>query len=78
MNSPTVTTDSKYRLAADQAAVIRTNPPHAMTLKEGAAYLSISPKKLRMLIQAGRVKHARLGAKIVIRREYLDELLTAA
>ena len=69
---------SKYRLAADKAAIVRTNPPHNMSIFEGAAYIGISPRKLRDLIRAGRVKHSRLGAKIILRREYLDDLLRMA
>jgi len=76
MNTPANTKTSKYRLAADKAAIIRTNPPHNMTVMEGAAYLGISPRKLRDIIQARMVKHARLGSRIIFRREYLDALLT--
>jgi len=47
-----------------------------MTVMEGAAYLGISPRKLRDIIQARMVKHARLGSRIIFRREYLDALLT--
>ena len=72
---PAKSAPSKYRLAADKAAIIRTNPPHNMSIFEGAAYVGISPRKLRELIQAGRVKHSRLGSKIILRREYLDDLL---
>ena len=75
---PTATAEkpvsTKYRLAADKAAVIRTNPPHNMSVMEGAAYIGISPRKLRDLIQARRVKCARIGSKIILRRECLDEL----
>jgi excisionase family DNA binding protein len=46
-----------------------------MTLMESAAYLACSPRKLRDLVAARRVKHARVGAKIVIRREWLDAFL---
>jgi excisionase family DNA binding protein len=46
-----------------------------MDLKEASAYLVCSPRKLRDLVAAGRVKHARVGAKIVIRREWLDAFL---
>lgn len=49
-----------------------------MTVMEGAAYVGVSPRKLRDLIQSGRVKHTRLGAKIILRREYLDQMLTVA
>lgn len=77
---PTATVEkqvlTKYRLAADKAAVIRTNPPHNMSVMEGAAYIGISPRKLRDIIQSRRVKCARLGSKIILRRESLDELAT--
>jgi excisionase family DNA binding protein len=65
----------KYRLDPDRAAMIRTAPPVVMDLKEASAYLVCSPRKLRELVGAGRVKHARVGAKIVIRREWLDAFL---
>lgn len=44
-------------------------------LTESAAYLACSPRKLRDLVAARRVKHARVGAKIVIRRDWLDAFL---
>jgi len=65
---------NKYRLAAEKAAIIRTNPPVHLSCMEGAAYLGISPRKLRELITARRVKCARIGSKIIFRREHLDEL----
>jgi excisionase family DNA binding protein len=48
-----------------------------MTVMEAAAYLAVSPRKVRDLVASRRLRHARIGAKIVIRREYLDELITA-
>ena len=65
----------KYRLDPDRAAIIRTAPPVVMTLMEAAPYLACSPRKLRDLVAARRVKHARVGAKIVIRRDWLDAFL---
>ena len=65
----------KYRLDPDRAAIIRTAPPVVMDLKEASAYLVCSPRRLRDLVAVGRVKHARVGAKIVIRREWLDAFL---
>jgi excisionase family DNA binding protein len=67
--------EKKYRLDPDRAAIIRTAPPVVMTLMESAAYLACSPRKLRDLVAARRVKHARVGAKIVIRRDWLDAFL---
>ena len=72
MHSP-----SKYRLSPEGAAQIRTTPPVVMTVMEGAAYLACSPRKLRDLIQSQRIKSARIGAKIVLRREWLDSFLGA-
>lgn len=67
--------ESRYRLDPDRAAVIRTAPPVVMTLMESAAYLACSTRKLSDLVAARRVKHARVGAKIVIRREWPDSYL---
>ena len=68
-------TRREYRLAPDKAVVIRTAPPLVMDLKEASAYLVCSPRKLRDLLATHRVKHAYVGAKIVIRREWLDAFL---
>jgi excisionase family DNA binding protein len=46
-----------------------------MDVKEASAYLVCSPRKLRKLIASRRVKSARVGAKIVIRREWLNAFL---
>ncbi|MFT3783676.1 MAG: helix-turn-helix domain-containing protein [Nibricoccus sp.] len=70
-------TNQKYRLDADKAVIIRTTPPVVMDVKEASAYLVCSPRKLRDLIASRRVKSARIGAKIVIRREWLDMFLGA-
>ena len=67
--------DSKYRLEASRSAFIPTTPPVIIDLKKASAYLVYSPRKLRDLIAARRVKHARIGAKIVIKREWLDAFL---
>jgi len=77
MLTKTEPSEKKYRLDPDKAAVIRTAPPVVMDVKEASAYLVCSPRKLRDLIAAHRVKSARVGAKIVIRREWLDAFLGA-
>ena len=71
------TTKTRYRLPPERADLIRTAPPVVLTLMEAAAYLACSPRKLRDLIQARQIKSARVGAKIVIRREWLDAFLGA-
>lgn len=73
-----IQTESKYRLAADKAAMIRTAPPAIMSVAEAAAYLCISPRKLRDLLSAGRIRYARLGSKIILKKEYLDAAVQAA
>jgi|GEM_PF-1701263 len=66
---------NKASLSPDRAALIRSNPPVNMTLKEAAVYMACSPRKLRDLVLACRVKSARIGTKIVINRKWLDEYL---
>lgn len=68
-------TSAKYRLTPHEAAIIRTNPPANLTVMEAAAYIRCSPRKLRDLIKEQRVTAVRIGAKIILRREYLDELV---
>jgi excisionase family DNA binding protein len=70
--------ESRYLQKVALAASVRINPPHVMTVFEGAAYLCVSPCKLRHLIWAGRIKHARIGSKIVLRRESLDDFIRVA
>jgi excisionase family DNA binding protein len=69
--------EGKYRLSAERAAIVRTAPPLVMDLKEASACLDCSPRKLRDLVAARRIKHARIGAKIVVRRDWLDGFLGA-
>ena len=70
-------TESKYRLAPDRAAIVRTSPPVVMTVMESAAYLAVSPRTIRQLIDRRKLKSTRVGSKIVIRREWLDAMLGA-
>jgi excisionase family DNA binding protein len=65
----------KYRLSDDQAAIIRRDPPLIMSVKESCVYVGLSERKLRQVIASGQLKVARIGAKIIIRRSSLDELL---
>ena len=66
---------SRHRLPTEKAAIIRTSPPAVMTLLEAAAYLSCSPRYLRDLIKSGKVRSARIGLKIIFRREWLDAVI---
>ncbi len=65
----------KCRLDPDRAAIIRSAPPLVMDLMEASAYLVCSPRKLREFVATHRIKHARVGAKIVFRREWLDAFI---
>jgi len=69
------THNNTTNLSPSQAALIRSNPPVNMTLKEAAAYAACSPRKLRDLVLARRVKSARIGTKIVINRKWVDAFL---
>ena len=66
---------SKYRLPPDRAAAVRTAPPINMTVLEAAAYLGISPRKIRELVASRDLRCARIGSRIIIRREWADQLL---
>jgi excisionase family DNA binding protein len=66
---------SKYRLADTVASEIRRNPPVNLTVPEAAAYACCSPRKMRELIASRRVRSTRVGAKIVLRREWIDDFL---
>ena len=59
------------------AAQIRRDPPANMNVKEVGAYLCVSPRKIRELVTERRLKSARIGNRIVIRRQWADELLGA-
>jgi excisionase family DNA binding protein len=48
-----------------------------MTVMEAAAYLAVSPRTVRQLIDRRSLKSTRVGSKIVIRREWLDAMLGA-
>jgi len=75
MSQQKTATEHKYRLAPEKAERIRTSPPVVMTVMEAAAYLACSPRKLRDLIQTRKLKAARVGSKVVLRREWLDAML---
>ena len=66
---------TKYRLDPEKAASIRTSPPCNMNLREASAYLVCSPRKLRDLVAARRVRSARVGVKIILKRAWLDAFL---
>lgn len=74
-HSTTMPNKTCYRLPPERADQIRTSPPVVMTVMEAAAYLACSPRKLRDLIQSRKIKSARVGAKILCRREWLDAFL---
>jgi len=70
-----LSTKHNYRLPPEKADRIRLSPPPVMTLMEAAAYMTCSPRKLRELITLQRIKCAKIGARIIIKREWLDSFL---
>jgi excisionase family DNA binding protein len=68
-------THSRYRLAPDLADKVRTSPPLNMTVFEAAAYLCVSPRKVRELVICRRLRSARVGSKHIFRRQWLDAFL---
>ncbi len=69
------TAQNKHRLSPEQAFLIRTSPPAFLTIVEAAEVACCSVRKLRYLIKGNKLKCARVGKKIVIRRQTLDEFL---
>ena len=70
-----LSTKHNYRLPTEKAERIRLSPPPFMTLMEAAAYMTCSPRKLRELITLQRIKCAKIGARIIIKREWLDSFI---
>ena len=68
---------SRYRLAPEQEAAVRVDPPINLNVMECAAYLRCSPRKVRDLISSRRLRHARVGSRIIVRRQWVDEFLGA-
>ena len=56
---------------------IRTNPPCIMRIHEAAAYMAISPRKLRYMISEGRIKAIRFERRVILRRKDIDATLEA-
>lgn len=54
---------------------IRVNPPLIMSLKEAAAFIGVSVRKLRTDLKARRIPYIRLGGKILLRRMAVEAAL---
>ena len=54
---------------------IRQNPPKIMSVKEAAIYIGVSERLLRDRLNAGYIRHSRLGARILIRLEDINKFM---
>lgn len=54
---------------------IRANPPVNLNLTEAALYLGISPRMLWGEANAGRVRAARFGNRLIFTRAELDRVV---
>lgn len=70
-----MTTQTTQTPEATHLNAVRSNPPKNLNLKEAAAYLGISVRKLRYDIAEGRIKAVRFGRRIILRLKDLDEAL---
>lgn len=52
---------------------IRQNPPRLMSMSEAAVYLGISTRLLRDLIRSKKIKAAKLGGRVILRLQDVDE-----
>ena len=57
------------------ATCIRANPPVNMSVLEASEYLNISERKLRDLIACAALRYARIGKRIILRKQDLDSFL---
>ncbi len=57
------------------ATCIRSNPPVNMSVLEASEYLNISERKLRDLIACAALRYARIGKRIILRKQDLDSFL---
>ena len=53
-------------------AELRSSPPKYMSVSEGAVYLTVSDRFLRNQIAERRIRFAKVGGRIVLRRVDLD------
>ena len=51
---------------------LRASPPRYMSVREGALYLTVSDRFLRDQIANRRIRFAKVGGRIVLRRVDLD------
>ena len=61
--------------ANTQISSIRSNPPRVLSVREASAYLSVSDRKLREEIALGTIKTARLGSRVLLRLQDLEDFI---
>lgn len=77
--APPIAPTRKARLAemklelcdAERAERIRLNPPTLLTLQEAAAFLCCSVRTIRQHINSRRISAAKIGGKVIIKRDTL-------
>jgi excisionase family DNA binding protein len=57
------------------SSLIRSNPPRVFSVREASAYLSISERKLREEIALGTIKTVRLGSRVLLRLQEIEEFI---
>lgn len=67
----------KQKLSQTEIEQIRRTPPRYLGIREAAAYLSVSEKKIRQDIYLRRIPALKLGGKILIETTRLDATLKA-
>ena len=64
-------------LPLELAYLIRANPPRILNYAEAAAVTTLSVRKLRQDVKAGRIRARQSGKRIFFRLEDLEEDLAA-
>jgi len=75
MDTARLTRHTESKLTGPTAETIRRDPPRCMNLAECAAYLGVSPKKLRNDVRMRRLPVVKLGGRLIFRLEDVDRAL---
>ena len=68
-------TPSRFRLTPEQIESIRRDPPRNLTIPEGAAYSTLSPRFFQEEILQGRIRSVKIGGRRIIRLQDLEAYL---
>ena len=63
-------------LSEEEARRVRTSPPRMLTLMEAATYLNVGRTAVSKLIQEGSISARRVGHRVIIPLDSIDDFMT--